>query len=225
MFPRFIPIALASLALAAAACGSASSAADPPTGSPASPAFTPMVAPAPTPVPVPPAEVDPEQEQPTPLVGDVDGAAGGPELTIEQLDAETIQATIADAAAKAWRLVVAGTGERGGDRWEIVVETGDTGPLITATEIVDGRVTDVMDLSGFADETAAAGGCHSTLPVCLDSDGFRLPQDGDGRFSVRLQLPAAGSALVVRGSTARWDREPFVLGPWHQTEAFPWGEG
>ena len=82
-----------------------------------------------------------------------------------------------------------------------------------------------MDLSGFVDGTAAAGGCHSTLPVCLDSDGFRLPDDGDGPFSVRLDLPAGAGAARDPRRHGRWDGEPFVLGPWHDTEPFPWGEG
>jgi len=84
------------------------------------------------------------------------------------------------------------------------------------------QVTDELDFSGFWDETAIAGGCHSTLPVCLDSDGFGLPDDGNGRFSVRLHLEDATAALEVRGAAAYWDGEPFILGPWHETEAFPW---
>jgi hypothetical protein len=160
----------------------------------------------------------------TPVIGGVDGDAGGPELTIETLDTDTIVATLRDPEAKAWRLVVSGTGELGGERWEIVVETGDIGPVITATEIRDGEVADVLDLTGFYDGTAAAGGCHSSLPVCLDSDGFRVPE-GDGLFSVRLDLPEAQVPLVIRGGAATWDGEPFVLGDWHDTEAFAWGEG
>jgi hypothetical protein len=159
----------------------------------------------------------------SPDAGNVHGTASGPELTIEMVDAETIRATIEDPAAKAWRLVVAGVGERTGDRWEILVETGDVGPSITATEVRGGHVVDVMNLSGFVDGTAAAGGCHGTLPVCLSSDGFRLPQDGDGRFSVQLVLPEPGTPLSVTGGTATWPGEPFVLGHWTDTEPFPWG--
>jgi hypothetical protein len=160
----------------------------------------------------------------TPVIGDVDGDTGAPELVIEAIDDDTIQATIEDPEAKAWRLVVAGTGELGGDRWEIMVETGDVGPDITATEVRGGAVVDVLDLTGFWDGTAAAGGCHASLPVCLGSDGFRVPE-GDGIFSVRLDLPEAQVPLLIRGGTADWPGEPFILGDWRDTDAFPWGEG
>ena len=82
---------------------------------------------------------------------------------------------------------------------------------------------DELDLSGVWDGTAIAGGCHATLPICLDSDSFRLPDNDDGTFSVRLHLDDAGAALEVQGAAAYWDGEPFILGPWHATESFPWG--
>ncbi len=177
----------------------------------------------PTVGPLPAIDPDPQPVvTASPDAGNVRGDGAGPELTIELVDEDTIGATISDPAAKAWRLVVAGIGERAGDRWEILVETGDTGPDILATEVRDGRIVDEMDLSGFADGTAAAGGCHGTLPVCLASDGFRLPQDGDGTFSVRLVLPEPGTPLTVTGGTATWPGEPFILGPWTDTEPFPW---
>ena len=211
MSPRFTIALAASLALVVvAACSGTSS--------------TPVAqGPVPTPVAVSSQPVAPAPTS-TPIIGGVDGTRGGPELTIETLDADTIVATLKDPEAKAWRLVVSGTGELGGERWEIVVETGDTGPVISATEIRGGQVADVLDLTGFYDGTAAAGGCHSSLPVCLDSDGFRVPE-GDGLFSVRLDLPEAQVPLVIRGGAAAWDGEPFVLGDWHDTEAFAWGEG
>lgn len=220
MSPRFTVALAASLALVVvAACSGTSS-----TPVPSTPATPVANGPVPTPVAVPSQPIAPVPTA-TPIIGDVDGdAGGGPELTIETLDADTIVASLSDPEAKAWRLVVSGTGELGGDRWEIVVETGDIGPVITATEIRGGEVADVLDLTGFYDGTAAAGGCHSSLPVCLDSDGFRVPE-GDGLFSVRLDLPEAQVPLVIRGGAAAWDSEPFVLGPWHDTEAFAWGEG
>ena len=221
MSPRVAPVLAASFALiVATACG-ASAAPASIVPSPVAPTHAPSTQPAtptapvvmPTPVPAATAVTD---------AGNVDGSGSGPELTIEMVNGDTIRATLDDPAAKAWRLVVAGVGERAGDRWEILVETGDVGPAITATEVRDGRVVDVMDLSGFADGTAAAGGCHGTLPVCLSSDGFRLPQDGDGQFSVQLVLPEPGTPLSITGGTATWPGEPFVLGPWTNTEPFPW---
>lgn len=226
MVPRSAPALIALIALAVTACTGAAA----PVASPS--AVLPVThAPRPTPIVSSPA-VDPStppatqapSPDPWPNTGDVDGFTGGPELTIEGLDDDTILATLDDPEAKAWRLVIEGTDELEGERWEIVVETGDIGPVITATEIRDGEVVDVLDLTGFGDETAAAGGCHAALPVCIDSEGFDLP-DGDGRFSVRLDLPDADAPLLITGGTAGWDGEPFILGEWHDTEAFPWGEG
>jgi hypothetical protein len=219
MIPRSAPALVTALALGAAlaACGAA--VAPSPSARPVAqaPLPTPVLSPVVTPVPTPAST-----PAPTPITGDVDGAIGGPELTIEALDDHTIIATLEDPAAKAWRLVVAGTGDRSGERWDLVVETGDIGPVITATEVRNGVAADVLDLTGFWDGTATAGGCHSTLPVCVDADGFDVPE-GDGRFSVRLQLPESGVPLTVTGGTATWDGEPFILGPWRETIAFPWG--
>jgi hypothetical protein len=221
MLTRVAPVLAASLALVAVvACGSSlAPVTSPATAVPPTPVPTVRPAPSATPAATPLVTTPPD-------AGNVDGGGTAPELTIELVDPTTISAQIADPAAKAWRLVVAGVGSRAGDRWEIVVETGDVGPTILATEIRDGRVADQMDLSGFADGTAAAGGCHATLPVCISSDGFRLPQDGDGTFAVHLTLPEPGTPLTITGGTATWPGEPFVLGPWTNTEAFPWnGQG
>jgi len=212
MSPRVAPvIAVSFVVLVAAACGASAG---------SSPSRAPSRVPSTAPDPTPAVTPGPSASQDA---GNVDGGSTGPELTIVPVDAETIDVTLADRAAKAWRLVVSGAGERAGDRWEIEVVTGDVGPDITATEIRAGEVVDVMDLTGFADGAAAAGGCHGTLRVCLSSDGFRLPRNGDGIFSARLVLPDAATPLMVTGGTASWPGEPFVLGPWTDTEAFPWG--
>ncbi len=215
MFPRLAPVAVSLALLVVAACGA--------SAAPTRPSIAAVPTAVPTVGPLPAIDPDPQPViTASPDAGNVGGDRLGPELTIEMVDEDTIGATISDPAAKAWRLVVAGIGERAGDRWEILVETGDTGPDILATEIRDGRIVDEMDLSGFADGTAAAGGCHGTLPVCLASDGFRLPQDGDGTFAVRLALPESGTPLTITGGTATWPGEPFILGPWTDTEPFPW---
>lgn len=216
MPPRFAPVLTASLVLLiVAAC-----AATPVV--PVSPAPVASERPQPTPVPVPDADPTPGPSQ---NVGDVDGWGDGPELTVEFPSEDLVDVTLDDPGAKAWRLVVRGTGALAEDRLELVVEASDVMPVITATEIQQDEVVDVMDLSGYLDGTGAAGGCHRTLGVCIDSSWFRLPEDGDGRFAIRLQMPASGTSLLVTGGTAGWPGEPFVLGPWSDTEAFAWGEG
>ena len=104
----------------------------------------------------------------------------------------------------------------------IEVETGDVGPLITATEVRDGRVVDEMDLSGFADGTAAAGGCHAHAagvhrlgrvpPAGRTATAVLGPPLRDRRAPAADRSPAAPAA---------WPGEPFVLGPWIDTEPFP----
>ena len=217
MARRLAPAALLATTLVLAACSGAASV----TPAPATPA--PTAAPA-TPSPT----QAPASPNPSDAGGGTGSVAGGgtePVLSIEPGEDDAIRATLEDPAAKAWRLTVAGTGELDGDRWVITVDTGDVGPSITATEYVDGEEVDTMDLAGYLDGTAAAGGCHSRLPVCLDSSGFRLPADGDGTFAVTLHLPDAGTPLLVTGATATWDGEPFLLGPWTETEPFPWPAG
>ena len=102
------------------------------------------------------------------------------------------------------------------------METSDIEPVITAREIRDSEVVNEMDLSGYSDGTAAAGGCHATLHVCIDSDGFRLPHNDNGRFRVRLSVATATGPLAITGSTAGWPGEPFILGPWVTTDTFDW---
>jgi hypothetical protein len=202
-------IAVSIALLAVAACASTAPTATPPASSPGP---TPSARPSAPPAPVVTASPD---------SGNVDGQRY-PELTVEALGPGAVRVTIADPAARAWRLVIAGTGSGSGDRLDLVVETGDTGPSIIAAEVRGGAVVDEMDLSGYADGTAAAGGCHRTLAVCVDSDGFRLPADDDGTFSVRLTVVDPGAPLTIAGGTATWPAEPFILGPWTDTEPFAW---
>jgi hypothetical protein len=212
---RIAPVLAASLAVAvlAAACASW-------VGAPAAEPSVPL-SPAPSVAPEP-GRPEPSTRTPSPNAGDVEEGTA-PLLSIELESPDAIRATLEDRAARAWRIVVEGVGERAGDRLELVVETADVGPSIQAIEIEAGEVVDVMDLSSFADGTAVAGGCHRTLPVCVDSAAFHVPEAGDGTFSVRLTLPEPGTPLRITGATAAWPGEPFVLGPWTETEAFPWG--
>lgn len=211
MSPRVVPVlASAVVALALAGCTGAT----PPTS--ASPALPPAssVSTSSTPTPLPTSRPD---------TGDVAGAGTGPELSVEPIGADAIGATLTDPAAKAWQIVVAGTGDRSGDRWVLRLETGDVGPVITSTETVGGLTGEPVDRTWLADGSGAARVCSAVLPVCVEAAGLRLPQDGDGTLSARLVVTAPSVPMTVAGATATWPGEPFVLGAWTTTEAFPWG--
>lgn len=202
-------LAALAFALVVGACSAA------PVGPTASPA--PGTPAAPTPVPTVAPSPDPTA---SPDTGNVDGDY--PQLGAEVVRQDALLVTLVDPAARAWRITVGGMGERSGHRLELVVETGDVSPFVELREYRDGRLAGTLDLTGLAgNPTAAAGACHATLPVCVGSDGIRLPADDDGTLVLRLDLPEA-SGLSITGATAGWPGEPFTLGPWEQTEPFAW---
>jgi hypothetical protein len=225
MSPRFAPLATALVILIAAACAAPTAVAPSPVA-PVAVAPTPAL---PTPTPVPTTDAPtPPLTGPTatsaPNAGQVDGSGDGPQLSVEFPGDRLVDVTLEDAEARAWRVVVAGTGGLAEDRFEIVVEAGDVGPVITATEVRGGAAVDQIDLSFYGEATAAAGGCHRTLDVCVDSSSFTFADDGTGRLRTRLDMPdPASGVLMITGGTAGWPGEPFVLGPWSDTEAFGWG--
>jgi hypothetical protein len=215
--PVRAPILLAAVVLlVVAACASSAVA---PT--PAPPAAGP-VATVPAPTPIPTTKPAPAVTPPATPVdeGNVEGDVF-PELTVETLDSDTLRVTLEDPGAKAWQLEVAGSGDTQFDKLRIEVVTSDVEPVITVTELVDSEVVDTADLSGYG-QTAAAGGCHPTLGVCFGSDAMRLPHKGNGRLVVKLFVGDATGPLSITGSTATWPGEPFVLGPWTDTETFSW---
>ena len=216
---RFAPVIAAAVVLfAAAACAGAAV-------SPASPTAVrpPVVVPTRPPIATPIAEPIPT---PSANAGDVESRAVVLLRPSSSPKPDLLDVTLEDSEAKAWRVIVTGTGDRATDRMEVVVEAGDVGPVITATEVQQGEVVGSIDLSNYFDETMAAGGCHHTLNVCIDSSSFRFSDDGTGRLRIRIQTPdPAAGRLLVTGGTAGWPGEPFVLGPWTDTESFPWGEG
>lgn len=172
-----------------------------------SPTPSATIAPSATIEPTPPASTPP--------------ATANPDLAVERAGRGAIRATVTDAAAKSWRLVVAGTGTHAGDRWIIEVDTGDTGPVVAASETINGHEGEAVELA-----TLEAGGtsgriCATRLPVCLDAATFRLPQ-GDGRLAATLVATDAAAHLTIAGEHATWPSEPFVLGPWTATDAVPW---
>lgn len=215
MSSRLALAILGTLALVSLAACSANQ----PAATTPSPSAVAIVRPDPTPVPQSDAPT-PVAPTPSANAGDVEG--GYPELTVVATDDEAMIVSVLDPSAKAWRIVVAGTGSASGDRLEIVVETSDVEPAVEAREIQDGTLVDVMDLSNLDDLTSAAGGCHRTLPVCVDTDGIQLPTDGNGLLSIRLELPDPAARLTITGGTAGWPAEPFILGSWTETDPFIW---
>jgi hypothetical protein len=138
-----------------------------------------------------------------------------PELSVSGMDGYLID--LIDPEARAWWVVVSGTGANEGDRIEIVAQVGDIWPGAVVRVYVDGELFDSTDLNGLiGNRTAIAGGCHPTLGLCFSSAGVDIRPD-DGRLTVALQ--GAAGAFEIRGATSAWDGEPYTLGPWHGTVA------
>jgi hypothetical protein len=179
----------------------------------------------PTPVPAQPdlTPVPGSPEEPTPTValpeGDVDGVQeGAPELAIESDGPDSLEISVADSTAKAWRIRISGTDSA--DRLELIVETGDIVPAIHVDEIVGNEVVSTDDLTRMPDEpTVAAGGCHRTVDVCFSSDGIHL-DDTDGVLTARFTFRDPSARIAITGSTAGWPAEPFILGDWHDSQTF-----
>lgn len=138
-----------------------------------------------------------------------------PELSLSLDDGYVID--LVDPAARAWWIIVAGTGPNAGDRLEIVAEVGDIWPGAAVRLYVGGELVDTIDMNGLVDnETAITGGCHPTLGLCFSSADVQIRPE-DGRLTVSLDGSAA-SRFEIRGATASWDGEPYNLGPWRSTE-------
>ncbi len=231
MKPRLAPI-LVSLPLAAAVL--ACSAGAPVTTSPgakgaptlptpavpsaAAPASAAPVAATPSSAPI--AAASPAPTAP-PDEGNVDGPAT-PDLSIVPAGAQAIRVTLVDTAAKAWRVIVAGTGSRAGDRWTLEVETGDVAPAITTVDTKAGVDGDPQEQAALETGDAAGRVCSAVLPVCVTVRSVQLPADSNGTLVLELVRTDASAALAVTAATAGWLGEPFNLGPWTTTEAFPW---
>ena len=195
---HLLPVAAVALVVA----GCAASAAAPAT-------VTPSEQPSPTATPRPSAP--PKTLPPTGNTG-----SDYPELAVA-LDGPGYVIELVDPAAKAWRIVIAGTGTLAGDRLELLVEVGDIAPSVQVSTVIDGEIVDVNELGGIlSTPTSAAGGCHPTLQVCYSSGGIAIDLQA-GSVGVVLERLEAGAFTIV-GATATWPAEPFVLGPWRSTD-------
>jgi hypothetical protein len=214
--PRRLALLLSTIAVAFAACGPAGAAVPTGSASAESPVPTPRVsAPAASPeAPTPGATLPATGAKPG--VGNTDGRY--PELGVTPADPGYV-VELVDPTAKAWKLLVAGTGDLSADRLELLVEVGDIEPGVEVRTIIDGKVADSTDLTGLVgDPTAAAGGCHPTLQLCYGSGGMTI-DPVDGRLSWVLERIEPGH-FQVGGATAGWPGEPFILGPWRTTGVY-----
>jgi hypothetical protein len=140
-----------------------------------------------------------------------------PELAVELKDGYLVSVT--DPRAKAWRIEVRGAGLKGADRIELVVEVGDVAPGAEVRFYVRGGLVDVITLDGLIGlETAAAGGCHPTLELCVSSGTITIDPDA-GRLTAAFEA-LSPAPVAIQGATADWPGEPFILGPWRTTEPF-----
>ena len=220
MSPRIAPILVPALTAVAIAIAGCAGAAVGPTG----PVASPPVSPAPVTTPEPTAVATSALATATvrPDTGDVAADQSGPQLSVEPVNAQAIRVTLVDPEAKAWRLVVDGTGDHSGDRWVLQVETGDIGPVITTSETVPGVQGQPVEQPDLESGIGRGQICSTILPVCLRAVTVRLPDEGNGTLVAELVRTDAALPLRVAGSTASWPTDPFVLGPWTMTEAFPW---
>jgi len=202
---------VATAALVVTACGAS-----------VAPTTTPVT---PTPAPVQPSltPVPGSTEEPSPTIaapeGDVEGAQeGAPELAIEADGPDSLEVSVADSTAKAWRIRISGTNPA--DRLELIVETSDIAPGIHVDEIVGDEVVSTDDLTHMpGDPTVAAGGCHRSVGVCFSSDGIRL-DDTNGILTARFTFQDPSAPIAITGSTANWPAEPFILGDWRDSQPF-----
>lgn len=168
---------------------------------------------------VPGTTAEPTDASPRPTLpgrGNVDQTY--PELGVELLDG-VYRVSVSDPAAKAWRIQVIGTGSMSGDGIELIVEVGDVAPGAGAWFLVGGQYVDVLEFGSLVGmDTAAAGGCHPTLEVCVGSDDIAVdPATG----TLTVDFEALGEdAIAIQGASADWPDEPFVLGDWRTTEPF-----
>lgn len=145
-----------------------------------------------------------------------------PGLSVEPVGSSSIRVTLADPAAKAWRVTVAGTGAQGADRWALTVETGDVAPVVTTTETAGGVDAEPLEQPRLEMGDASGQVCSASVPVCLRAPSLVLPHDGNGTLVLELARSDAGASMSVTGGTATWTTDPFVLSSWTTTEAFPW---
>jgi hypothetical protein len=174
----------------------------------------------------------PSSTRPTPIPtampdsGNVD-APVTPALSVEPVGAVAIRITLADPAAKAWRVTVADAGSSlgsaGASSWSLTIDTGDVAPVITTTDTLNDVAGEPQEQPGLEAGTTTGRVCSVAVPVCIRAASVVLPRDGNGTLVLEIGKTDTAATLAVTGATAGWPTDPFALGPWTTTAAFPWG--
>jgi hypothetical protein len=142
-------------------------------------------------------------------------AAAAPALSVSG-DTLTVR-VLGGERTGVWRARIVATG--GTERIDFVLSSGDltfSAVVRTSTKTADGwRVTHRQRVPGTFRGLESATG--SGAGVSWDSDDFRLPADGDGRFVVRVELLRDGAYWAT--SAVRHAEEAFVYGPWQRIAA------
>ncbi len=116
--------------------------------------------------------------------------------------------------AGAWRVRIVAPGAQ--ERLDIVLRTGDVAwsAVVRASERTGAgwSVVSRQRIGGTFSGLRAAGG--QAAGVRWHTNDFRLPQDGDGRFVVRVELVRDGAYRAA--GFVREAEEAFVYGPWQR---------
>lgn len=157
----------------------------------------------------------------SPNAGNVSGP-GDPDFSIEPVGNDTVRITLSAPDAKAWRIQVAGAGAKARNAWELTLATGDVAPAVTTTETFNGVADEPIEQMRLEMGTATGRVCSRALPLCVIASSVELPADGNATLVLELVRVDASAPLSVTASTATWDGDPFVLGPWTLSEPFAW---
>jgi hypothetical protein len=139
--------------------------------------------------------------------------AGAATSSVATSNGDTLNASVTGAKRTGmWRIrVVAPAGNR---RVDFVVRTGDLtwSGAIRVSHRIDGRWTLVSrrSLSGDFDSLKRASG--RAAGIRWSTERFTLPQNGNRRFAISVEMRRAGSYKVV--GAVRNAAEAFSYGPW-----------
>ncbi|HEY3523547.1 MAG TPA: hypothetical protein VGK63_07560 [Candidatus Limnocylindrales bacterium] len=201
-FAVILPLAVA------AACSA------PPAGTTSTPPTTPAPSAAP---PAARATLEPAHTLPaTAAVGET--SPGRPDVSVEPLGSNRYRITVADPAAKVWRMTVRPADDSSVAALRVVVATGDIRYAVDATVVTPPAGPRHIHL-----RRSNAAVCEPTMGVCLAADGVRTPGNPSRHAASFVITIDPDRAVAVTGSTAGWDGEPFVRAPWLIAESVTLG--